>query len=197
MRISQKTFILLLLGIFGLTAEASGGATAKNPPCVKLQTNLGDIVIELSSEKAPISVENFLRYVNEGFYNGTLFHRVINNFMIQGGGFDPNFNPKPTHSPIQNEADNGLKNKVGTIAMARTSDPNSATSQFFINTANNDSLDYHGKNRQDWGYAVFGHVIEGMDVVNTIQEVKTGRQGRYADVPLEPVIIEKATVMAN
>jgi peptidyl-prolyl cis-trans isomerase B (cyclophilin B) len=197
MHASQKTFILLLLSIFALTAEAGGGTTAKNPPRIKLQTNLGDIVIELHPEEAPISVENFLRYVEEGFYNGTLFHRVINNFMIQGGGFDTNFNPKPTHSPIQNEADNGLKNKVGTIAMARTSDPDSATSQFFINTANNASLNYHSKDRQGWGYAVFGHVIEGMDVVNTIQGVKTGRQGRYADVPLEPVIIEKATVIAH
>lgn len=197
MRISQKTLVLLLLGVFALTAEAGSGTTAKKPPRVKLQTNLGDIVIELNPEKAPISVENFLRYVNEGFYNGTLFHRVINGFMIQGGGFDTDFKLKSTHSAIQNEADNGLKNEAGTIAMARTSDPDSATSQFFINTVNNDSLNHRGKDRQSWGYAVFGHVIEGMDVVNAIQQVETGRQGRYSDVPLEPVIIQKATVVNN
>jgi peptidyl-prolyl cis-trans isomerase B (cyclophilin B) len=197
MRISQKTLLLLLLGVFALTAEAGSGTAAKKPPRVKLQTNLGDIVIELNPEKAPISVENFLRYVNEGFYNGTLFHRVINGFMIQGGGFDTDFKLKSTHSAIQNEADKGLKNDVGTIAMARTSDPHSATSQFFINTADNGSLNHRSKDHQGWGYAVFGRVIEGMDVVNTIQGVKTGRQGPHGDVPLKPVIIEQATVMAN
>lgn len=197
MRISQKTLILFLLGIFTLTAEAGGNAPAQKSPHVKLQTNLGDIMLELNPEKAPISVENFLRYVNEGFYNDTLFHRVINHFMIQGGGFDTHFKLKPTHDPIRNEADNGLKNEAGTIAMARTSDPDSATSQFFINTVNNDSLNHRGKDRQSWGYAVFGHVIEGMDVVNAIQQVETGRQGRYSDVPLEPVIIQKATVVNN
>ncbi|BAW80210.1 cyclophilin type peptidyl-prolyl cis-trans isomerase [Candidatus Nitrosoglobus terrae] len=197
MRVFQKTFIFLLLGIFGLTAEADGGVATKSPPKVKLQTTLGDIVIELNPEKAPLSVENFLRYVNEGFYNGTLFHRIISNFMIQGGGFDQKLNPKPTHAPIKNEASNGIKNEVGTVAMARTPDPDSATSQFFINTSNNDFLDFQSKTRQGWGYAVFGHVIEGMSIVDTIQQVKTGRQGQYTDVPLKPVIIEKASVITD
>ncbi|QBQ56252.1 peptidylprolyl isomerase [Nitrosococcus wardiae] len=194
---SQKTLAFLLLGVFTLAAEAGGGATAQKQPRVKLQTNFGNIMIELNREKAPVSVENFLRYVSEGFYDNTLFHRVIDNFMIQGGGFDTDFKPKPTHSPIQNEADNGLKNEEGTLAMARTSDPHSATAQFFINVADNDFLNHRSKDRQGWGYAVFGRVVEGMEVVNTIKKVKTGAKGHHRDVPLEPVIIEQATIVAD
>ncbi len=197
MRISSKTLSLFLFSVFTLTAEAGGGATASEPPRVKLQTNFGDIIVELNPEKAPITVKNFLRYVNEGFYDGTLFHRVIDNFMIQGGGFDADFKMKSTHAPIQNEADNGLKNETGTIAMARTSGPHSASSQFFINVADNDFLNYRSKDPQGWGYAVFGQVVEGMDVVNAIKKVQTGRHGRHENVPVEPVILEKATVVTE
>lgn len=197
MHASQKTLALFLLGIFTLATEAGGGAAAQSKPRVKLHTNFGDIVVELNPDKAPATVENFLRYVNEGFYNGTLFHRVISNFMIQGGGFDKDFKPKPTHAAIKNEADNGLKNETGTLAMARTSDPHSATAQFFINVTNNEFLNHRGKNPQGWGYAVFGRVVEGMDVVNAIKEVKTGSQGGHQDVPVELVIIEEATVISN
>lgn len=197
MRISQKTLTFLLLGVFTLTAEAGGGATNSESPRVKLQTNFGDIIVELYPDKAPITVENFLRYVNEGFYDGTLFHRVIDGFMIQGGGFNADFKMKPTHAPIQNEADNGLKNETGTIAMARTSDPHSASSQFFINVADNDFLNHRSKDPQGWGYTVFGRVVEGMDVVNAISKVETGRHSRHENVPVEPVIIKKATVITK
>ncbi|HPS54352.1 MAG TPA: peptidylprolyl isomerase [Sedimentisphaerales bacterium] len=161
---------------------------------VKIETNMGDIVLELDAEKAPLTVENFLRYVNEKFYDGVIFHRVINNFMIQGGGFSADMKRKDTHGAIKNESSNGLKNDVGTIAMARTNDPNSATSQFFINHKNNDFLNYvKGVNP---GYAVFGKVTEGMDVVNKIAAVKTGKwKGIMPDVPVEPVIIKTMTVV--
>jgi peptidyl-prolyl cis-trans isomerase B (cyclophilin B) len=197
MRTSQKTLLFLCFGAFALAAEAGGGSTAKAKPQVKLQTNLGAIVLELYPDKAPATVENFLRYVNEGFYDGTLFHRVISNFMIQGGGLDANFKPKPTHASIQNEADNGLKNAPGTVAMARTSDPHSATAQFFINVANNDFLNHRSKDPQGWGYAVFGQVIEGMEVVNAIKAVKTGHRGPHSDVPVDEVIIKQATVLTQ
>ncbi len=164
-------------------------------PRVKLETTLGDIVIELDQDKAPHTVENFLTYVKEGFYDGTLFHRVIKDFMIQGGGFDTDFHQKSTHAPISNEANNGLSNVRGTIAMARTSEPHSATAQFFINTVDNPFLNFRGENDSDWGYAVFGHVIEGMDVVDKIREVATGNHHGHADVPVEPVVINKATVL--
>ncbi|CAB1275179.1 peptidylprolyl isomerase [Candidatus Nitrosacidococcus tergens] len=196
MHILQRTFIFLLLGIFGLTAEAAGGSSSlKSSPHVKLETNLGDIIIELNPEKAPISVKNFLNYVNEGFYNGTIFHRVIKNFMIQGGGFDETFNQKSTNPSIQNEADNGLANEIGTIAMARTPDPNSATAQFFINTADNKFLNFQSKTAQGWGYAVFGKVTEGMDIVRAIENTPTGRQNGYADVPLKQIVIQQASVI--
>jgi len=160
---------------------------------VKLETNMGDIVLELDAEKAPVTVENFLRYVNEKFYDGVIFHRVINGFMIQGGGFEANMKRKETHEAIKNEASNGLKNDRGTIAMARTSDPNSATAQFFINHNNNKSLDYvKDKNA---GYAVFGKVITGMGIVDKIAVVKTKTWNGMADVPVEPVIIKTATVV--
>ncbi|MHC4123497.1 MAG: peptidylprolyl isomerase [Planctomycetota bacterium] len=162
---------------------------------VKLETSMGDIVIELDKEKAPVSVENFLTYIEEDFYGGVIFHRVMNNFMIQGGGFISNMSKKETHPPIVNEAKNGLKNNRGTIAMARTNDPDSATSQFFINHKDNDFLNYTGASNP--GYAVFGKVIEGMDVVDKIAVVKTGRIGPYGDVPLEPVVIKSAKVISE
>jgi len=163
---------------------------------VILHTNMGDIKLELNKEKAPVTVENFVQYVNEGHYNGTIFHRVIGNFMIQGGGFDKGMQQKPTHATIKNEANNGLKNDVGTIAMARTQDPHSASAQFFINVTNNSFLNFSAENRQGWGYAVFGKVVEGMDVVNNIKGVKTATQGFHENVPVTPVIIEKAEVVS-
>lgn len=159
-----------------------------------LQTNFGDISIELNHEKAPKTAENFEQYVRDGHYDGTLFHRVIPGFMIQGGGFDTDFNQKPTRAPIENEADNGLKNTRGTLAMARTQDPHSASSQFFINLADNDFLNHSGKSLQGWGYCVFGEVVEGMDVVDKIAAVSTTRRGMHADVPAEDVVIERAYI---
>ena len=166
-------------------------------PYVELETTMGNIVIELNQEKAPNTVANFLEYVKSGHYDGTIFHRVIDGFMIQGGGMDANMKEKSTNAPIQNEADNGLKNEVGTIAMARTSDPHSATAQFFINVKDNSFLNFSGKNPQGWGYAVFGKVVEGMDVVNAIKGVRTGNRGYHADVPLENVVIESAKIIAE
>jgi len=159
---------------------------------VKMQTNYGSISLQLNPEKAPKTVQNFMDYVNSGFYNGTIFHRVIKGFMIQGGGMEPSMHEKMTNPPIENEADNGLSNSVGSIAMARTNDPHSASSQFFINVGNNTFLNHSGKNPQGWGYCVFGEVIEGMDVVNKIKEVSTGSKSGHQDVPVEDVIIESA-----
>lgn len=164
-------------------------------PYVELETTMGNIVIELNQEKAPNTVANFLEYVKSGHYDGTIFHRVIDGFMIQGGGMDANMKEKSTNAPIQNEADNGLKNEVGTIAMARTSDPHSATAQFFINVKDNSFLNFSGKNPQGWGYTVFGKVIEGMDIVNKIKGVPTGNYGFHADVPTTPVVITHAKVI--
>lgn len=164
-------------------------------PYVELETTMGNIVIELNQEKAPSTVANFLEYVKSGHYDGTIFHRVIDGFMIQGGGMDANMKEKSTNAPIQNEADNGLKNEVGTIAMARTSDPHSATAQFFINVKDNSFLNFSGKNPQGWGYAVFGKVTEGMDIVNKIKGVPTGKYGFHADVPTTPVVITHAKVI--
>lgn len=160
---------------------------------VILTTNYGNIKIELDAEKAPKTVENFLAYVNSGHYAGTIFHRVIDGFMIQGGGFEPGMKQKPTNAPVENEAKNGLKNAPYTLAMARTSDPHSASAQFFINLKNNDFLDYPGQD--GWGYCVFGKVVEGMDIVDKIKAVKTTRAGMFADVPVEDVVIEKAEVV--
>ena len=157
---------------------------------ITLTTNMGDIVIELDTEKAPKTCANFLQYVNDGFFDGTIFHRVINNFMIQGGGFEPGMRQKPTNAPIENEANNGLSNLTGTIAMARTMDPHSATAQFFINVANNKFLDYPGQD--GWGYCVFGKVTEGMDIVNKIKGVATTMSAGHQDVPADDVVIEKA-----
>lgn len=164
-------------------------------PYVELETTMGNIVIELNADKAPNTVANFLDYVKSGHYDGTIFHRVIDGFMVQGGGMDANMKEKSTNAPIQNEADNGLKNEVGTIAMARTSDPHSATAQFFINVKDNSFLNFSGKNPQGWGYAVFGKVTEGMDVVNKIKGVPTGKYGFHADVPTTPVVITHAKVI--
>lgn len=171
-------------------ASKSTCTPLKDKPMVKLHTNHGVITIQLDKEKAPISSENFIKYVEAGFYNGTIFHRVIGNFMIQGGGFTADMNQKPTRPPIQNEAKNGLKNDIYTLAMARTPNPHSGSSQFFINVKNNDFLNYPGQD--GWGYAVFGKVTEGMDVVDKIRAVKTGVKGGMPDVPVEPVTIEKA-----
>jgi len=164
-------------------------------PHVKLQTSAGDILIELNPEKAPATVENFLGYVKDGFYDGTIFHRVIDNFMVQGGGFDADMNQKKTGAPIKNEADNGLLNKAYTLAMARTNDPHSATAQFFINVADNDFLNFQAPTGNGWGYAVFGEVVEGNDVVDKIKRVETGTQGFHQDVPVETITIESATLV--
>ena len=159
---------------------------------IKLQTNLGTITLKLDAEKAPVTVKNFVQYVQDGHYDNTIFHRVINGFMIQGGGFAPGMKQKDTREQIENEAANGLKNKRGTIAMARTNDPHSATAQFFINVSDNDFLDFKAPSGSGWGYCVFGEVVEGMDVVDKIKSVKTGNKGFHQDVPVEDVIIEKA-----
>jgi peptidyl-prolyl cis-trans isomerase B (cyclophilin B) len=157
---------------------------------------MGDIKIALYEKEAPETVKNFLSYVNDKFYDGTIFHRVIGGFMIQGGGFTPEMQQKSTKGPVKNEAANGLKNEVGTIAMARTQDPHSATAQFFINAKNNDFLDYQNDSVQGAGYCVFGKVIEGLDVVQKIERVQTGRKGMHSDVPTEPVVIKSITVVA-
>ena len=162
---------------------------------VKLQTNFGVIALELDTGRAPETVKNFLDYVQAGFYSDTVFHRVIDGFMIQGGGFEPGMRQKPARSPIKNEAENGLKNERYTIAMARTSEPHSASSQFFINVKDNDFLNHTAPDAQGWGYCVFGKVVEGRDVVDKIQQVKTGKRGGHADVPVEDVIIERAKVV--
>jgi peptidyl-prolyl cis-trans isomerase B (cyclophilin B) len=161
---------------------------------VKLSTNFGDITLELNAEKAPITVANFLKYVENGFYDGLIFHRVINDFMIQGGGFDSDMKQKSTEAEIKNEADNGLSNDKYTIAMARTSIPDSASSQFFINVNDNNFLNHTAPTASGWGYCVFGKVTEGMDVIDKIKAVKTGSRAGHQDVPVEPVIIEKATL---
>ena len=162
---------------------------------VKLTTNLGEMIIQLNTEKAPLSSANFLRYVNEGFYNGTIFHRVIPDFMAQGGGFDTSFNQKTVHAPINNEANNGLLNSRGTLAMARTNDPNSATGQFFINYKDNSFLNHTSRTSSGWGYAVFGEVIEGMDVADAMAKEATGNRNGHQDVPKTDIIIEKAEVI--
>ncbi|MGD8594559.1 MAG: peptidylprolyl isomerase [Gammaproteobacteria bacterium] len=179
-----------------LFAPLSSALADEDFPKVRIQTNMGDIVVELNRAKAPQTVANFLSYVNDGFYNGTVFHRVIDGFMIQGGGFTQDLQQKSTKPPIQNEADNGLKNDRGTIAMARTNNPNSATAQFFINVVNNDFLNYRSKTTRGWGYAVFGKVVEGMDVVDKIRKTPTGPSGPFRqDVPKTPVVIQSVSVV--
>ena len=193
MRSNKIQFIVLclFLAMLGTTAMSD------TQPKVQFDTNKGTIVIELNQEKAPVTVENFLSYVKSGFYDGLIFHRVIPNFMIQGGGFTPDMQQKSTQENIENEANNGLKNTKGSIAMARTSAPHSASSQFFINVKDNSFLDFTSETPQGWGYAVFGQVIDGIEVVETIENVTTGIVGPYSDVPKEAVIIEKASVINN
>jgi len=187
----QVAFLSLVMSPLSY-AEAQSETKSSQNPQVLIETNMGNIMMELYPEKAPISVENFLAYVNEGFYDGTIFHRVIPNFMVQGGGFNENMQKKITRDPIQNEADNGLRNKIGMVSMARTNDPHSASAQFFINVAQNSFLDFREKTNRAYGYAVFGRVTQGMKVVNQIRQVKTGFKNGFGDVPMETVIIEKA-----
>ena len=184
-------FLTVMLLIISTTLFAA-------PPKIRINTNLGPITVELYPEKAPKTVENFLNYVNEDFYNGTIFHRVIANFMIQGGGFDQSLIQKPTKQPIENEAANGLKNEVGTIAMARTNNPHSATAQFFINVANNSFLNHTAPTIQGYGYTVFGKVTEGMEVVNKIATTPTGPKGIFvSDVPRNTIVIESIERLAD
>lgn len=194
-------FMLPALAIAQDTAPAAAPTEAvvtAPGPRVALHTNLGDIIVELDSAKAPLSAENFLTYVKDGYYNGTVFHRVIDNFMAQGGGYTTDLQAKPTRAPIQNEANNGLSNLRGTLAMARTGEPHSAQAQFFINLVDNPRLDYvSDQNGMTWGYAVFGKVVEGMDVVDKIRAIPTHGQGPFrTDVPTQPVVIERAELLA-
>jgi peptidyl-prolyl cis-trans isomerase B (cyclophilin B) len=183
------TLIFITLLSFNTYAENSMN------PKVKLTTNMGDIVLELDAEKAPVTVENFLNYVKNGHYNGLIFHRIIPDFMVQGGGLEPGMEERPNLSPIQNEADNGLKNDKGTIAMARTNEPHSATSQFFINLKDNDFLNHTDKDQRGWGYTVFGQVVEGIDVVDAMGTAQTGTVAGHADVPNEDVLLIKAEIV--
>jgi peptidyl-prolyl cis-trans isomerase A (cyclophilin A) len=177
---------------FALLASSALSALAANP-LVELKTNQGDIVVEVFADKAPKSADNFIQYVKDGFYNGTVFHRVIDGFMIQGGGFDADMKQKSTRAPIENEARNGLRNEVGTLAMARTADPHSASSQFFINLVANTALDY--PSRDGWGYAVFGKVVKGLEVVESIAKQPTANRGFHQNVPVEAVIVNSARVL--
>ena len=182
--------IKILTALFALI----GTVLSANAKDVTLHTNYGDIKLSLDEKNAPISTQNFLNYAQNGFYNNTIFHRVINGFMIQGGGFTKDMQQKTTEAPIKNEANNGLKNQRGTIAMARTSDPHSATAQFFINHADNDFLNFTSESAQGWGYAVFGKVTAGMDVVDKIAKVTTGTAGMHRDVPTEEIVIKSVTI---
>jgi len=197
----MKRILPSVIGLLAVLALAATAAQAQSPaaanPKVALDTSKGKIVIELYADKAPKTVKNFLTYVKAGHYNGTIFHRVIPGFMIQGGGFTPDMTEKKTRPPIPNEADNGLQNQRGTLAMARTPDPNSASAQFFINVANNGSLNFRSKTPEGWGYAVFGNVVEGMDVADAIVAVPTTTKGPYGDVPVQPIVIRKATVVSS
>ena len=189
---------LLSLGVFAAKdSKKEEKKTTKKDALTKvlMKTSMGDITIELNDKKAPITTKNFLKYVNNGFYNGTIFHRVIDNFMIQGGGFDTNLKKKDTLAPIKNEADNGLRNDVGTIAMARTGVVDSATAQFFINVKDNSFLNHTGKSPRDYGYAVFGRVVKGMPVVNRIKKSATKANGPFQNLPTKNIIIEKITVL--
>ena len=191
--IARQLFAALLgLLLCGFSTHSLSSTLGKHP-MIKLHTNHGAITLQLDAEKAPLSTQNFIDYVNSGFYDGTIFHRVMDNFMIQGGGFEPGMKQKTTNAPVKNEAANGLKNVKYSIAMARTSDPHSATAQFFINVSDNDFLDYPGQD--GWGYAVFGKVVEGAEVVDAIKGVKTGNAGFHQNVPREDVVITKAEVI--
>ena len=186
---------LALAGVAVSAAFFPGSAAAADDVNVEIETNLGTITLRLDAARAPVTVKNFTNYAKAGFYDGTIFHRVIDGFMIQGGGFTPDMKQKETHDPIENEAANGLKNDKYTIAMARTSYPHSATSQFFINTTDNDFLNYTMPSPQGWGYAVFGKVVKGTDVVDAIGKVRTSRRGMFSDVPVEDVVIEKVELI--
>jgi peptidyl-prolyl cis-trans isomerase B (cyclophilin B) len=191
----MKIKLMVVLAAFVTLVTAGASMAADGNPKVEMETSKGKFVIELFPEKAPETAKNFLNYVDAKFYDGTIFHRVIPNFMIQGGGFTSDMKKKSAGTPIKNEADNGLKNERGTIAMARTGDPHSATAQFFINTVNNDSLNHTSKTQQGWGYVVFGKVIKGMDVVDAISAAKTVTRGGYRDIPAETIEIRSAKVL--
>lgn len=205
----MKASIIKIICLYAAAFLTAGSAGAEEKPApsdqpepaketiimVLMKTSKGDIKLELDAEKAPNTVSNFLSYVERGHYNGTVFHRVIPNFMIQCGGFTPEMQQKPAPDTVENEANNGLKNEVGTIAMARTPDPHSAGAQFFINTKDNDFLNFTSPTPQGWGYCVFGKVVDGMDVVRAIEKVATGRRGPHGDVPVEPVVITEVTVI--
>jgi peptidyl-prolyl cis-trans isomerase B (cyclophilin B) len=195
MKSTGLALLVALLSLGSQTAPAQSETQESANPMVKLSTSHGDITIELYAEDAPETVANFLQYVNDGFYDGTVFHRVIAGFMIQGGGFNPGMVQKTEGNPVQNEANNGLKNTEGMIAMARTSDPHSAAAQFFINTADNTSLDHTSETPAGWGYTVFGKVTGGMDVITQISLVQTGIMGGHGDVPLEDVVLLKAETL--
>ena len=204
LRIMRGLVLVGMLPLVSLSAQAAPpststpkqGVTAMSTnPRVKMTTSLGDIVITLDAAKAPKTVANFLAYVNDGFYNGTIFHRVIDGFMVQGGGFEPGLKQKPTKANVENEANNGLKNNKYTLAMARTSDPHSATAQFFINVANNDFLNHTAPTAQGWGYAVFGEVTEGKDIVDKMKAVATANSGFHQNVPTTDLVITKAVVL--
>ncbi|MCF8197160.1 MAG: peptidyl-prolyl cis-trans isomerase [Sulfuritalea sp.] len=182
----HRLFLLLFAFVFSVSAHAAN-------PRIEMKTSQGTLIIELYQDKAPKTVENFLQYAKDGFFDGTVFHRVIPDFMIQGGGFGPDMKQKATRAHIQNEAKNGLKNELGTLAMARTSDPHSASAQFFINLKHNSFLDYPG--RDGWGYAVFGKVVQGFDVVQQIAKVPTGNNGPYQNVPMKPVLIDSVKLL--
>ena len=190
-----KSTLAAVAAVLALSALSPAALAAKGDPHVLLTTSAGNIELELNSQKAPVSVQNFVDYVNSGFYNNTTFHRVIPGFMVQGGGFEPGMAQKPTDAQIDNEANNGLKNNNYTIAMARTNAPYSATAQFFINVKDNDFLNFTAPTASGWGYAVFGKVVAGTDVVDKIKAVKTGRKGFHDDVPVEDVVIEKAVLL--
>ncbi len=191
----RKLIVFMMLILTTTLSFATEKTMSTAQPKVKLITTLGEITIQLNTEKAPVSSANFLAYVKAGFYDGTIFHRVIPGFMAQGGGFDTSFKQKATQAPIINEADNGLTNTRGTLAMARTNDPNSATAQFFINYKDNTFLNHTGKNPSGWGYAVFGEVIEGMEVVDAMAKEPTGNHGGHQDVPKKNIIIDKAEII--
>ncbi len=186
----KQIFLIVFILLYSLTSNIQAETTM-----VKMDTTQGTIMLELDADNAPNTVENFLTYAKEGFFDGTIFHRVISNFMVQGGGFTEDMNQKTVRDPIKNEANNGLKNDNGTIAMARTGDPHSATAQFFINVKDNDFLNFSSETPQGWGYAVFGKVTEGMDIVEKIKAVETTTKGPYQDVPVEAIIIEKVSIV--
>ena len=196
MKYLLKTLTLSTLMAISTQASSAANPATETHPRILMETSMGNIVLELDRAKAPKSVDNFVQYVQDGFYDGTIFHRVIKDFMAQGGGFTPDFAQKPTRAMVTNEADNGLKNVRGSIAMARTNDPHSATAQFFINTVDNDFLNFSAPTARGWGYTVFGKVVEGMDVVDKIRTTPTGSGGPFpTDVPKTPVMIKKASMV--